>query len=332
MTVERWWNPGAAFDHPVTVVIVVGVVAALLVAPLVIVALRSAGRIDADHYGELMARTRSWAVICLALGAPILIAPNLTIVLVLVLSLACYREYARGTGLFRHHAISAFVVIGIVLVHFAAMDNWYGLFVALPPLVVSAIAVVALTTDQPSGYIQRTALGIFAFALFGAGLGHLAFAANDEQYRPLLLWLIVCVEANDIFAYCGGKLFGRTKLAPRTSPGKTVAGAVTAVVATIALTMTIGHFLFAGTRLAHPLHTFALGLIISVIGQCGDLMLSSIKRDLGAKDMSSVIPGHGGLLDRFDSLLLVAPAVYHFVHYLHGIANGVAERLITASP
>src|SRR5690606_18967076 len=121
---------------------------------------------------------------------------------------------------------------------------------------------------------------------------------------PLIVWLLVSVEMNDVFAYVCGRWFGRRRLAPNTSPGKTIAGGAGALVLTTALVTLIGYFVFEGTVLASAAHLISLGLIISVGGQLGDLMLSSIKRDLGIKDMGSLIPGHGGLLDRFDSLLL----------------------------
>ncbi|MEM6473778.1 MAG: phosphatidate cytidylyltransferase [Planctomycetota bacterium] len=74
-----------------------------------------------------------------------------------------------------------------------------------------------------------------------------------------------------------------------------------------------------------------MGLLISVFGQCGDLVISSIKRDLGVKDMAEVIPGHGGLLDRFDSLLLVAPVLFHYINYFKadGIGGGTPVRIFT---
>jgi phosphatidate cytidylyltransferase len=89
---------------------------------------------------------------------------------------------------------------------------------------------------------------------------------------------------------------------------------------------------FLGTSLDSPVHLLAMGLLISVLGQCGDLIVSSIKRDLGVKDMSDAIPGHGGLLDRFDSLLITAPVLFHYMNFFltDGIGAGQAERLLTS--
>ena len=91
----------------------------------------------------------------------------------------------------------------------------------------------------------------------------------------------------------------------------------------------IGNFVFRGTALAQPAHLVVMGLIISVGGILGDLTLSSVKRDVGIKDMGATIPGHGGLLDRFNSVLLVAPAVFHYVRYLRGIGEGLEGRVFT---
>ena len=252
-----------------------------------------------------------------------------TIAAIALMSLLCYREFARATGMFRQPAISSLVVLGILAVTFAVADHWYGLFVAITPLLIAVIAAVAICSDQPKGYIQRVALGVFAFLLFGICFGHLAYFANDANFRPMLLWLILCVELNDVFAYIVGKTLGRAKLAPNTSPNKTIAGAVGALVLTTALAAALGAIVFAGTPVDAPLRLLTLGLIVSVTGQLGDLTLSSIKRDLGIKDWASTFPGHGGLLDRFNSLLFAAPAVFHYVGYLQGIGLNQAPRIFT---
>jgi phosphatidate cytidylyltransferase len=101
------------------------------------------------------------------------------------------------------------------------------------------------------------------------------------------------------------------------------------MVLTTLLVAFVSHYTFTGTALAAPVHCVALGLIISIVGQLGDLMLSSVKRDLSIKDMSNLIPGHGGLLDRFDSILLVAPAAFHYIHYFLGIGMDQPTRVFS---
>src|SRR6266403_350471 len=213
-----------------------------------------------------------------------------TVVLTLAvaaLSFLCHREYARITGLFRERTISLIVVIGILFLTFAELDNWYRLFVALFPLTVALIAIGGLIADQPKGYIQRVGLGVLGFALFGSAFGNLGYMANDWNYRPILLLILCSVELNDIFAYICGHLFGHRKFVPNTSPNKTVGGALGALVLTTPLFAVGAHFVWRETALDSAIRFIGLGIIISVVGQFGYLMLSSIKRDLGLKDTAS---------------------------------------------
>ena len=137
------------------------------------------------------------------------------------------------------------------------------------------------------------------------------------------------MELNDIFAYICGHLFGHRKFVPNTSPNKTVGGALGAIALTTPLVAIGAHFVWSGTALDTPVRLLGLGIIVSMVGQFGDLMLSSIKRDLGLKDTSKLIPGHGGILDRFDSLILVAPAVFHYVNYFVGFAVGQPQQIFS---
>jgi phosphatidate cytidylyltransferase len=116
---------------------------------------------------------------------------------------------------------------------------------------------------------------------------------------------------------------------PATSPGKTRAGALGALLGTTAIVAAVGHAIFLGTPMDRPLLLVLLGVLVGVGAQAGDLMLSSIKRDLGIKDMGVSLPGHGGVLDRFNSLLLVAPAVFHLVNYVIGFGLNVPTRIIS---
>ncbi len=318
-----------AFAHPVTIWIVAATLGVVALATLVIGALTLMGRGTPAFRRELWLRLGSWCLLLPLMFGPVLAGREWTIAAVLVLSLLCYREYARATGLFRERLLSAFVVLGILLASFAALDNWYGFFVALWTLSVTVLAVATIPLDRPAGYVQRVGLAVLGYMLFGAGLAHLGFLANDPNYRPLLLLLMTAVALNDVAAFTCGKLMGGRKLAPNTSPNKTISGSVGAVVVTSTVVALLGAQLFAGTPMAAPHWLILFGLLVSIGGQLGDLMLSSIKRDIGIKDMGAVLPGHGGILDRYNSLLLVSPIVFHLVHYLVGIATGTTPRLIT---
>lgn len=326
---ERLFGFSHAFDRPITGWMIGILLAILIFAPLVSFLLRRAGMIGDKLYRELIDRIRSWWIIAPMLIIPLLLGAFWIIMGIALLSIASYREFARATGLFRHRAVSALVVVGILAVTFAVLDHWYHFFVAIGPLTISILAAVAILRDQPQGYLQRVGLAVFAFLFIGMGLGHLAYFANDADYRPILLWLIAAVELNDVFAFICGKTLGRRKLAPNTSPNKTLEGAAGAMILTTAFAAIVGHFVFRHTSVDRPQHLVALGLIISAGGILGDLMLSSIKRDLGIKDMGTLIPGHGGLLDRVNSLLLVAPAVFHYIGYFQGIGLNQSPRIIS---
>jgi phosphatidate cytidylyltransferase len=329
VTRERLFGFRHAFDYRVTVVLTLTVLVLLLLAPLLIPIVTRAANSPTDKRKELWDRYRSWIWLALFILIPVLAGAFWTILAVAALSFLCYREYARITGLFRERTISFIVVIGILLITFATLDNWYRLFVALFPLTVALVATGGLIPDQPKGYIQRVGLGVLGFALFGSALGNLGYMANDWNYRPILLLIIFAVEINDIFAYICGHLFGHRKFVPNTSPNKTVGGAIGAIVLTAPLFAVGAHFVWLGTALDTPIRLVGLGILVSIVGQFGDLMLSSIKRDLGLKDTAKLIPGHGGMLDRFDSLILVAPAVFHYVNYFVGFAAGEPQRIFT---
>lgn len=328
-TLQRLFGWRHAFDDAATVWLIGGVVGVLVVAALAIAILAATGKIQGPLRSELVRRLLSWCVLAPLMLGPVLLGAAWTIGAVTVLSLLCYREFARATGLFRERLVSLLVVLGILMLMFATFDHWYALFMALIPLCVVVVAGIGVIADEPKGYIQRTALGVFAFLYFGVCFGHLGYMANDNAYRPVILLVLLSVELNDVFAYLAGKLFGHRKLMPKTSPNKTWAGAIGATVLSVLLVLWLGPMVFAGTAVNDPLYLVVLGCILSIGGQLGDLMLSAIKRDLGIKDFAATIPGHGGLLDRFDSLLLVSPAVFHYVGYLQGFGLDSQARILT---
>lgn len=314
--------------HALTIQILVVVGGILAVAPLLFLILARSGRASEKLMQELWARWKSWLILAPILIVPILLGRVTTILAFVLLGLACHWEYARATGHFRDRILCWLVVFGILLTGFSALDHWYGFFVAIPPLMISLLALGGLQPDKPSGYLQRVALAGMAFLFFGMSFGHLAYMANDRYFQPLLLIILLCTELNDVFAYVFGKLFGGPKMAPNTSPNKTLSGALLAMVAVTLLFVWLARPIFAGSPLDFSVHLVVCGVLLAITAQFGDLVISSIKRDLGIKDMGSLIPGHGGLLDRFDSLLFVGPALFHYIGYFRGIGLDMPTNVI----
>jgi len=328
-TWDRLFDYCRAFDEPAVVVIVGILGIALAAAPVVIVALDRAGRLSPALKDDLRRRYLSWLVMVPIVVLPVSLGAAWSLLAFTLLSLLCFREFAGATGFFREKLMSLLVVAGILALAFAAADHWYRLFVALTPIFIVVITAVATSLDRPKGYIQRVALAIFGFILFGTCLGHLSYMTNDTHYRSLVLLLIFCIQLNDVFAYIVGMSLGGPKLAPETSPNKTISGSLGAIVLTTLLVYWLSGLAFPEGRLAEPLQRLVLGLLISIGGQIGDLTVSAIKRDVGIKDTGILIPGHGGVLDRSNSLLLSAPAMFHFVNHFQTIGLDQATNLFS---
>jgi phosphatidate cytidylyltransferase len=129
----------------------------------------------------------------------------------------------------------------------------------------------------------------------------------------LVLYLVLLTQCNDVAQFIWGKSFGRHKIVPRVSPNKTVEGFVGGLVTTTALAWALAPWLTPLTTV----QSIASGVLIGLSGFIGDVVISSLKRDIGTKDSGTLLPGHGGLLDRLDSLTYTAPLFFHFIRYLH---------------
>ncbi|HEU0299516.1 MAG TPA: phosphatidate cytidylyltransferase [Longimicrobium sp.] len=205
-----------------------------------------------------------------------------------------------------------------------------GLANPLPAGVLVLIALLAGAAAIWSRGVEGEPLLSVAVTVFGAGYAALAGFAlflrhlhgvDDESHGVALLFAPVLLTwASDTFAYFGGRAFGRRKLIPRVSPGKTVEGALSAVVGSVALG--VGYALFLarfGGYAPTVVEGAVLGLVVSAAGQLGDLVESLWKRDVDVKDSGTLLPGHGGALDRLDSLLFTLPVGYGFFRFVVGL-------------
>ena len=188
------------------------------------------------------------------------------------------------------------------------------LLTPLTLVVVLAVAGAAIagreTTREALGGVFSTLFGIaYTGALLGSLIGA-RLAAPEPAARYWILFLLAVIMVGDAAAYYTGRALGRRRLAPRLSPKKTVEGLAGGLAGSGLAALVVAHLFFPAEPLPRVL---ALGLALSALGVAGDLFESFLKRTAGVKDTSSLIPGHGGILDRLDSLLFAAPALYLYL-------------------
>ncbi len=175
-----------------------------------------------------------------------------------------------------------------------------------------AIGLLAVARGRPDEDVLRgVAVAAFPVLYLGVGLG-VSLLVREEWGVKALLIPFLTVVISDSAQYYGGRMMGRRPLAPTISPKKTVEGAISGVVAAAIATPLLGVWAFPGK----PVWPFVvLGVLLAGMGICGDLFESLLKRSAGVKDASGLIPGHGGMLDRIDSLLFAGPVYYLFLRY-----------------
>ncbi|MEN1679061.1 MAG: phosphatidate cytidylyltransferase [Planctomycetota bacterium] len=308
-------------------------VMATLAAASVAVALLVARRPEQDN-AELVARVRTWWVIVGLFGGAMLLSRTAALVLLAVVSLIALREYLgliptrRGD---RGLRVLAYATVPIQ--YLLVATQFYDLFLILIPVYAFlALPVRAILGGETKGFVNAVATIHWGLIATVFSLSHAAYllvftpyasprvepqwpseAATGQPGAGLLLLLVLLTQANDVAQYIWGKSFGRSKVAPTVSPGKTWAGLIGGVATTTVLAGVVGPPL---TLLDVP-RSLLTGLLIGVGGFFGDLSISAIKRDLGVKDTGRMLPGHGGVLDRVDSLTYTAPLFFHFMYFLY---------------
>ena len=140
-------------------------------------------------------------------------------------------------------------------------------------------------------------------------LYHIILIDGLGEYSILIWLVIITAFSTDIMAYFSGYLFGKHKLAPNLSPKKTIEGAIGGAIGSILFSGLFGYFIVP--RLL--IHCLIIGLIGGIMSQFGDLTASALKRKMGVKDYGNLIPGHGGIMDRFDSVIFMAPIIYYYI-------------------
>lgn len=251
-----------------------------------------------------------------------------------VLSLSLF-EFFRMVNLKDYRSIKILIFVTCVLMSFGAYSCSF-LIMTFFTFAVLLFMVILLVKSEPSGLI--TALGLFTFPViyFGWFFNHALLirnitlnpriheyastvqGLNDPGFFFLVL-VIACSFLNDTGAYSVGKWIGSVKLAPSISPGKTVEGTAGGIIICV-LTAIVVNLIFSSPL--SVIWTIIFALLIGISAVSGDLFESSIKRGIGVKDSGSILPGHGGIMDRFDSLFFVFPVAYYLTiiyYFLMGV-------------
>jgi phosphatidate cytidylyltransferase len=213
-----------------------------------------------------------------------------------------------------------YAYLSIIFQYWFAGIEWYGMFIIwIPVYLFLFLPFRQILIGDTQGFLENTSRVQWGLMLFVYGLSHLAYmitldpiGENSVGGAELVLYLVLLTELNDILQYIWGKSIGKHKIVPKVSPNKTVEGFLGALV-----TITILAALFSFLTPFTLIEALFAGVLISCSGFIGDVVISMVKRDIGVKDSGSLLPGHGGILDRVDSLIYTAPLFFHYVYYLY---------------
>jgi phosphatidate cytidylyltransferase len=272
-----------------------------------------------DTVANLNARIRAWWGIVFVFGAALVFGRIVTLVLFAILSFLSFRDFMSLTptraGDHRSLFLSFFVVVPVQ--YWLIGIDWYGLFsIFIPVYVFLMLPALSAATGDTRDFLARNAklqwgLMLTVFAISHApALLLLDLSGYRLPNALLLLYLMIVVQISDVFQYVFGKLFGRTRLSPAISPSKTVEGLVGGGLTAVL----IGTALYGITPFS-LLQVAAMSVVIVTDGFFSGFVLSAIKRDLGVKDWGRMIDGHGGILDRMDSVSFASPLFFHLTRY-----------------
>jgi phosphatidate cytidylyltransferase len=301
--------------------LVLGILAVLVVASAVGYVLQRRLSPDGANASieNLNARIKAWWVMAILIGIAFMIGRVGILVLFGFCSFAALREFITLTHTKRadHWALATAFFVVLPLQYFLLWTKQYGIFaIFIPVYAFLLMPIISVLRGDTERFLDRIAEVQWALMICVFCASHvpalltLDIPGYEGRNVLLIAFLVIIVQLSDVLQYVWGKLFGRTKIAPKLSPSKTVEGFVGGV----ASATLIG----AGLWWITPFTPFQAGLlafVITMMGFFGGLVMSAIKRDRGVKDWGNLIEGHGGLIDRLDSVVFSAPIFFHLVRY-----------------
>jgi phosphatidate cytidylyltransferase len=311
--------------NPAFLSVLLGALILLAIASLAVLVFRRL-RPSAD-FSELAARVRTWRVIAFFFLGAMIPGRGVALAFFAFLSFLALKEYFSLIPTRRaDRRVLFYAYLAIFVQFWWVYVGWYGMFAIFIPVYMFLLLPLRMVMiGETSGFL--TAVGTLYWGLMTSvySLSHLAallllpfpggsvWGRRQPGGETLILYVAVLTQLNDIMQYVWGRTLGHRKVVPRVSPGKTWGGLLGGVLTTVALAYWLAPLLTPLSRY----ESLGAGLIIGVGGFFGDITVSAVKRDLHLKDSGSMLPGHGGILDRVDSLTYTAPLFFHFIRYLH---------------
>jgi len=298
-----------------------GVAAVLIVASVVghVLDRRFATKGPNPTIDNLNSRIKAWWAMVALLALAFAFGKAGVILLFAIASLAALREFITLTPTRRgdHMALAVAFFVVLPLQYYLVWIDWYGLYsVFIPVYVFLLLATMAALRQDTHNFMGRVAetqwglmISVFSLSHVPALLG-LKIPGYEGRNLLLIAFLVLVVQSSDVLQYVCGKLLGRHKIAPELSPSKTVEGFLGGVASATVL----GSLLWWITPFS-PWQAGVIALLISLMGFFGGMVMSAIKRDRGVKDWGWMIEGHGGVLDRLDSVIFAAPVFFHMTRY-----------------
>jgi phosphatidate cytidylyltransferase len=309
------------FEDRQLLALVGGVFAFLVVASAVGAVLARRVRTETARatVANLNARIRAWWAMVAVFTAAVWIGPTGSILLFALISLLALREFVTLAPTRREDHRTLFWTFFLItpLQYWLIGVRWYGLFsIMIPVYAFVFVAVSNVLAGRTERFLERTATihwGLMIcvyFVSYAPALLTLEIPGYGGSNTRLLVFLVLVVELSDVFQYAFGKLWGRRPIAPAISPNKTWEGFAGGILSASA----VGTAIWWATPFS-AWQAAAMALAVTLAGFAGGLILSAIKRDRGVKDYGSFIQGHGGMLDRIDSLCFAAPIFFHLTRY-----------------
>ena len=281
-------------------------------------------RVQPGKWADLGPRMRSWWVICVLVGGALIAGWQAFAVLFGLISFLALKEYLTLAPTRKEDRLvvllaylTVFVNYGLVFAD-ALFDDSYQIYLVFTPVYAFLITAAAMAwIGRTEGYLATVGIVHWGVVVCVYNIGYAAFLMRTPDSEApagaagLVFFLLLITQLNDVLQYCWGKAIGRTKITPTVSPNKTWEGAIGGWVTTAIVFYVLSPYF---TPLS-PLHRIIMGIVLPPVGFFGDITMSAIKRDLGVKDTSHLIPGHGGVLDRLDSLTFTTPVYFHLLAY-----------------